>query len=398
MEDFFNLRPRTESNNLIICACVLSVIVNILQNIDLPLFSKQIGYKNISFPLIILYIISVSNAIVFMLCALFRRWKYNSSFFGSVKVQWKFFVIALFAAIGNLLLYCSSEYIKVPLNIQNILIHLFIPFTFVATNRIKNLALFRNQQIGVQLVVLGVLISTISAFINLKDLSTDETFMNDIWVSIFWIGIYIVSILLISSGNILQDKLYKHTSSVEIFQLLAWVSCYQVIILSLTYWVNFIPRFGSFTSMDEFREMYMTSLKNIFSLDFYNCLIYIIICIFAQVFSSTIFKYLTANLYTLLNTLVNPFVISLLIVYPSFKVDQSTDLLTIILTYTSLLFICPGIWYYTKKTPNEYSLDTELVTEILESYSRVNYNHMIDMQYDEFKETASQYEHTDNSL
>lgn len=344
-------------NVLLIITSILYVISFAGQAISLPLFTDSFKHGNHhANPYFVLLFSSFAFYTMFTTIALYRKCKYNSNFFGTKQQQYNFFIVGLFNALFGILVVNSSPNKRTPADLQAILAQSIVPYTFLLSYLLKKEVLETAERIGAVIVCLGILISLIPIFVSISHIGK-FSYTNLIWCFIFLIGMFPAA-----ACNVYQDKvLKKYEESVEVIQLLSWSSLYQLIIMLLTFWLNFTPLFGTSDNYSDWKTDFLYSFDCYFRYcptSWYAGLIFIGMYIGTYVTGGILLKYASANFTTLLSSISVPCAVTFWILFPSLT-DHSINTLTIVMNYVAVVIIVFGVWKYTTGQKNK-PLDAEI--------------------------------------
>lgn len=336
---------------LIIISSIMNIISLAGQGVTLPLFvdSFDNGDHHAN-PYFVLLFASFSFTIFFLMLATYRSCRYKSPLMGSFQIHKEFIKIGILNAINGILIVYSSPANRTPVDIQNILVQSVLPYTFISSYFVKSERPTRVHIFGVSIVAFGILISLVPVFLSLGNIG-QFTYYNIIWSTIFLLGNLPAALC-----NVYQDrtlKLYKNY--IEIIQLLAWSSLYQLFVMMVVFWTGYLPGFGFSNSLSQF----ISEMSYSFSCYFGKCastgfigLIFISFYIITYITTGILVKYKSANFTTLLSSISVSFAITFWLVFPKLN-NRTISLLEIISDYLSAIIVCIGIWIYTREKDNK---------------------------------------------
>jgi hypothetical protein len=332
---------------LIIISSVFNIISLAGQSVTLPLFVNSFddGDHHAN-PYFVLLFSSIAFMMFFFTLATYQHFKYGKPLKASITMQAQFLKIGALNALNGILVVYASPPSRTPVDLQSILVQSILPYTFISSYFIKGEVPQKFQSIGASTVAFGIAISLIPVFMSLANIG-DFSFKNLIWCAVFLAGNLPAALC-----NVYQDSTLKtYDGEIEIIQLLAWSSLYQLIVMVCAYWTGFVPGFGFSSSPSEFTSEMKYSIGCYFgecSGTWFIGLVFTIFYIITYITTGVLVKYRTANYTTLLNSISVSVAITFWILFPKLN-DRTIGPIEITCDYVSAALVCFGIWIYTRQ-------------------------------------------------
>lgn len=348
------MRDNIKKYLTITCLSIFNVITSTSTLILLPIYVQSYkdekNNKDVN-PYFVTFIGSIMYIVPYIIYQLYRTLRYHQSFFVTITPQKKFLIIGFFSAFYEILIIYSSPEIRVPVDIRGILLQTAIPISLLFSYLIKHEKLNKNQIIGAFIVFVGILTSLIPIFISLGYKTGIYNISNILWCLILVCGLFCDVMV-----NIYVDLTLKEFKEIDIGLLMLWSSIYQLIIVIMFFWIDFIPYFGLSGTFNNWKESFVYGFKCSFSNigaepcknTFVLLISYCMINILEFIAVCLILKYTTANFYMILNSLISPISVTFWIIIPTLQ-ERVINILTIIMDYIAVVIILTGICIYVKK-------------------------------------------------
>lgn len=334
-------QPTQTSRFTIAIWSILLVLTVSGTNISLPLFVKELTNvpatpsPSPSIDQLKSYFVLFIGSLCFMLS--FNTFSYfeTTQFQATKKAQVHMFLIGLFNVLSDICVVISCGENRTPVMIQGILSQSNFIFTFVFSRVLKHDTLIKKQNIGVVLVMIGIVTSLIPMITK----TTDLTLINLGWSSLFCLGYAFASLSIVYS-----DYSFKEYD-MPVFKQLA-LSCnyqfgfYCVLLPCVLLSHNANP----FTSIKDFGELFYYFFTTFVGL---TGTLYIAFYIGVYISVSFVLKHMSANYSKLVESLVCVVTVTFWLTFPWLN-DRQVELVEICLDYLAGVIVVCGIVVYVK--------------------------------------------------
>jgi drug/metabolite transporter (DMT)-like permease len=269
----------------------------------------------------------------------------TKKFFPTRQVHIQIIKLGILSAINGFMIVYSSSDSRTPVDLQGIFTQLIIPFSFLFSKYIKKESMTQKQMYGAVVVIFGICTSFIPMIMSFFEKTSNYSSQN-----IIWCGIRICGIIVSAYMFVLQDKTFKqHQGEFTRQQMLAFMVFYQLVVVILMFYIDFIPWFGSTSNIND----WMTSLKNGIICVFTCNYAWITACAFIIAYMTSystnafILQHVSANYKMIVGSIVSPLSISFWLIFPSLNSIILSGL-TISIDYISVVIILIGTYIFVK--------------------------------------------------
>jgi drug/metabolite transporter (DMT)-like permease len=257
----------------IFCLTIGLAVAGCCQTVILPLWTTTLG-KSFDGSYFILLINSLLDIVFFGSFAVIVYIILRPST-PRLSVHWKIFVpLGVSNGLSEILILYSSPTTRTPPLLQKFLLNIPIVFSIVSTKMfISEKKEWKYAQISpivaVIVLLLGTMILIFPQFLNV--IHGTSFFWKDegglVWACVMLLGLFFVAIY-----NVLQElflikrlresRMSTQTSKVyDLLMMLLWSGIFQMATISFFFWVNTIPKFGSFPSLQMFFDSLVYFLR-----------------------------------------------------------------------------------------------------------------------------------------
>lgn len=283
--------------------------------------------------------------------------------------HWIVVVIGICDALNGLLVVYSSVADRTPGALQAILSQSVIPFTLLFSIPILKKRYSGMQLVGGVLSFLGIVISLIPTFISIKHTGS---------FAFYWPGIFLIGNVPAVLMNIFEEKVFKDTKKeYDIFLLLAYESLYQFLTITLLFWVDIIPGFGTSKDLPAWWKLiedgavcFFAPNHASFHLCYYSAalgIFFVASYSFSYIYGSLVMKHASANSNALATTLSPLLVVIFWMIFPGVNKWAGgnpythVDLICNLCSLPPLLFGVCWFRYHEKKREESDSEKKELL-------------------------------------
>lgn len=265
---------------------IISIIANTGQQITLPIFLSTLG--NGSGPYFVLWFCSFAFTILFGAMTLLSECKKREITREMLMFRWHPYIalVSLMDAASAFLIVYSSPLSRTSGPVQAIAGQTIIPFTMLFSHDVLKKRYSNAQIFGCILVMISAFIALVPVFQRAQD-GTYKIESGTWW----WPMIFAFGQVPGALTNIMQEKTQAkfreetcQRFSIIYFQFAR--SFYQVIFLSLFFWLDFIPEFGTSSDLSDFsnnfRFGWQCLIKSESTADFYPIVVLMVIVSYLQ--------------------------------------------------------------------------------------------------------------------
>lgn len=231
------------------------------QQILLPLWLSTFEGANTGPYFILLFAGYMFNLIFWLMCApLFYHGKITEQ-----EQQWKWHpylaMIGICDALNGFGIVYNSDVTRISGPLQNILLQSTIIFTVIFTKIILKRSPTITEFFGILVILGGIVIALMPTWLSISS-GQDTVSASEWYYPIFFILGCIPSALMNIFMEIMQEKFTTETGNkFSVIYLQAIESFYQLLFFIIFFWLDFIPVFGTSSSMLEWSQIFESSFE-----------------------------------------------------------------------------------------------------------------------------------------
>lgn len=370
-------KSRISGNTRNVLLAIMNVISNVIMNVSLPVYAGTMETVG-SDIFVLLFITCCTITVIFTLLTLFVKYsKIDSSATLRPTSSYKIlFLMGLFTALNGILVVYASPPDRTPPYLQGILQSSVIPFTVLLRFVILRRGISAIRGICTAIVLVGIFITIEPQIWGIDTGASDpgekaeSTSARILWPLCFLIGFLPVGMM-----NVFCEKELQKEEG-QSFSFITWGQYFQTMIMICLFWVDFVPGFGSSSSVSDFFKRLSRGLHCSFSTEsscrnlggkawlFYTGYT------FGNLFQFLLIQYTEGAVFAVIvQALVSPIAA---LFWNLFRYDATTDVFeykptmntTTGFTFSGLLLIFPGVILYnyfsSKEAASKKNLDKEL--------------------------------------
>ena len=326
-------RWRFSFRAIAIVLSILCIIFNTGQTIGVALFLGS--FNNLTGVYFVTFFTAFSYGFV---CAIFACWFAYKGQITPAMRQWRWtkymIYVSIFDAANAFLITFSSHGSRVPPALTAILSQITIPFTFLFSKCILRKKYHWLHMVSVCLVITGVTYSLVPTFKQIDE-GTAKTKSDEGW---YWPFIYILGCIPSAVKTIIQEQLQvkfteyarekqEKITRFSVIYFSAVETTFQVILISLCFPLDFVPKFGTSENIDAWWTSFSNGFKcffNVNDLPNSRCeaaagtgVLYIVSCLLASVVGTFLTDHISANWLAIVSSISPMLSTSFWFIFPS---------------------------------------------------------------------------------